>query len=142
MVATYTIRQPWRRKVEYVFLHSELETTAGWNLDLIQSRCHEMFCRPHRRSNKWEQVDIDALTLSLRSRIFTELYYSLTTFALFTLARGHHSQQHGQRDREGGFPIVQASLLDGAIDLVEALAFDGVGDDRYLDNDAPLLIHN
>ena len=109
---------------------------------MIQNEWNRLSSRPLRHSDEWGQVDIDALTLSLRSRISTELSYSLTTFALITLARGHHSQQHGQRDREGGFPIVQApELLDEAIDLVEDIAFDGVEDDGDLDNDAPLLTH-
>ncbi|EJF66597.1 hypothetical protein DICSQDRAFT_46065 [Dichomitus squalens LYAD-421 SS1] len=141
-VITRTILQPSRRKIEYMPLHPELDTTGGRNLDFIQSEWNRLSSRPLRHSDEWGHVDIDALTLSLRSRISTELSYSLTTFALITLARGHHSQQHGQREREGGFPIVQApDLLDEAIDLMEDLAFDGVEDDGDFDSDELLITH-
>nr|VWO96783.1 ARID domain-containing protein [Ganoderma boninense] len=141
-VVTRTILQPSRRKIAYVPLAQELETMGGRNLDFIQNEWHRLASRPLRHSDEWGHVDIDALTLSLRSRISTELSYSLTTFALLTLARNQHSQQHGQREREGGFPIMQApDLLDEAVDLIEDLAFSGVEDDENLEDDGPLVTH-
>ena len=98
---------------------------------------------PLRRSDEWEQVEIDAFALWLLSRISTELSYFLSTFALITLARGHYSQQHGERDREGGFPIVQApDFWHEVIDLVQDIAFDGVEVGGDLDHDAPLVMRN
>ena len=139
-MVTRTILQPSRRKISYVPLAPELETIGGRNLDFIQNEWHRLANRPLRHSDEWGHVDIDALTLSLRSRISTEVSYSLTTFALLTLART--SQQHGQREREGGFPITQApDLLDEAVDLIEDLGFSGVEDDEDLEDGAPLLTH-
>ncbi|RPD63057.1 hypothetical protein L227DRAFT_644612 [Lentinus tigrinus ALCF2SS1-6] len=127
---TRTIRQPSRRKIEYVPLAPELDTAGGRNLDFIQNEWARVAARPLRHSDEWGHVDIDALTLSLRSRISTELSYSLTTFALLTLARNH------------GFPIAQApDLLDEAVDLVEDLAFEGVEEDGDLGGDAPFMTH-
>ncbi|KAI1797771.1 hypothetical protein LXA43DRAFT_876851 [Ganoderma leucocontextum] len=141
-IVTRTVHQPSRRKIAYVPLAPELETTGGRNLDFIQSEWHRLASRPLRHSDEWGHVDIDALTLSLRSRISTELSYSLTTFALLTLARNQHSQQHGQREREGGFPIMQApDLLDEAVDLIEDLGFGGAEDDEDLEDGAPLVTH-
>ena len=138
---TRTIRQPSRRKIEYVPLAPELDTAGGRNLDFIQNEWARVAARPLRHSDEWGHVDIDALTLSLRSRICTELSYSLTTFALLTLARNQGSHPR-DRERESGFPIAQApDLLDEAVDLVEDLAFEGVEDDGDLADDAPFLTH-
>ena len=141
-MVTRTILQPSRRKIDYMPLAPELETTGGRNLDFIQNEWHRLASRPLRHSDEWGHVDIEALTLSLRSRLSTELSYSLTTFALLTLARNQHSQQHGQREREGGFPIMQApDLLDEAVDLIEDLGFSGVEDDEDFEDHAPLVTH-
>ena len=140
---TRTIRQPSRRKIEYVPLAPELDTAGGRNLDFIQSEWARIAARPLRHSDEWGHVDIDALTLSLRSRISTELSYSLTTFALLTLTRHQHPSQHPRdRERESGFPIAQApDLLDEAVDLVEDLAFDGAEDDGPIEGDSPFMTH-
>ncbi len=136
---TRTIRQPSRRKIEYVPLAPELDTAGGRNLDFIQSEWARVAARPLRHSDEWGHVDIDALTLSLRSRISTELSYSLTTFALLTLTR---NQQHGRGERESGFPIVQApDLLDEVVDLVDDIAFAGLEDDGSLEDDLPFMTH-
>ena len=119
----------------------ELQTFGGRDLDKIQSEWHRLTARPLKHSDEFGHVDIDALTLSLRSRISTELSYSLTTFGLLTLVRPH-SQHPRDREREIGFPIAQApELLDEAVDLMEDFAFEGVEDDEDLDDDAPLVTH-
>jgi SWI/SNF chromatin-remodeling complex subunit SWI1 len=72
--------------------------------------------RPLRDINEWGVVDIDGLTLSIRSRLSGELSYALTTFTLVSTMRG---QTHGS-----GFPIAQCpDLLDEVLDLVEDEAF-------------------
>ncbi|KAI0757114.1 hypothetical protein C8Q80DRAFT_1265086 [Daedaleopsis nitida] len=140
---TRTIRQPSRRKIEYVPLAPELDTHGGRNLDFIQNEWARVAARPLRHSDEWGHVDIDALTLSLRSRISIELSYSLTTFALLTLPRNQHPSQHPRdRDRDSGFPIAQApDLLDEAVDLVEDLAFDGVPDVCPSNDNSPFMTH-
>ncbi|KAI0824277.1 hypothetical protein BC628DRAFT_1323107 [Trametes gibbosa] len=130
---TRTIRQPSRRKIEYVPYARELETAGGRDLDFIQSEWHRMATKGVRRIEEWGQVDVEALTLSLRSRVSTEMSYALTTFTLLTLLRGSN--------QSGGFPIMQApDLLDEMLDLVEDLAFDGAEDEGYPD-DSPLVTH-
>ena len=132
------MRQPSRRKIEYIPLAPEPQTYGGRDLEKIQNEWHRMTARPLKHSDEFGHVDIDALTLSLRSRISTELSYSLTTFGLLTLVR----PQPQNRDREVGFPVYQApELLDEAVDLMEDFAFDGVEDDGDLDVDAPLITH-
>ena len=75
--------------------------------------------------NEWGQVDIDALTLSLRSRLATELSYALTTLTMLSLMRYPH--------KDPGFPIQQApELLEEALDLLEDIAFDGADDDASI----------
>ncbi|RDX55986.1 hypothetical protein OH76DRAFT_586460 [Lentinus brumalis] len=138
---TRTIRQPSRRKIEYVPLAPELDTAGGRNLDFIQNEWARVAARPLRHSDEWGHVDIDALTLSLRSRISTELSYSLTTFALLTLAR-NQGQHPRDPTRESGFPIAQApELLDEAVELVEELAFEGVEEDGDFADDTPFMTH-
>ena len=94
------MRQPSRRKIEYIPLAPEPQTYGGRDLEKIQNEWHRMTARPLKHSDEFGHVDIDALTLSLRSRISTELSYSLTTFGLLTLVR----PQPQNRDREVGFP--------------------------------------
>ncbi|OSD03539.1 hypothetical protein PYCCODRAFT_1476932 [Trametes coccinea BRFM310] len=133
---TRTIRQPSRRKIEYVPFAREIDTAGGRDLDAIQNEWHRMSTKPVRHIDEWGQVDIDALTLSLRSRVSTEVSYALTTFTILTLLRAP--------DQGRGFPIMQApDLLDEMVDLVEDLAFDGVEDMGYApeDDDAPIVTH-
>lgn len=69
-----------------------------------------------RDVDDWGTVDIDSLTMSLRSRISTELSYSLSTLALLSSMRvnGAHT----------GFPILQCpDLMDETLDLLEEVAF-------------------
>ncbi|KAI8995524.1 hypothetical protein BD414DRAFT_479785 [Trametes punicea] len=132
---TRTIRQPSRRKIEYVPYAREVETAGGRDLQAIQSEWHRMSTKPVRHIDEWGQVDIDALTLSLRSRVSTEVSYALTTFTILTLLRAP--------DQGRGFPIVQApDLLDEMVDLVEDLAFDEDEDEGYPDGDpSPIVTH-
>ncbi|CDO72348.1 hypothetical protein BN946_scf184977.g45 [Trametes cinnabarina] len=133
---TRTIRQPSRRKIEYVPFAREIDTAGGRDLDAIQNEWHRTAAKPVRHIDEWGQVDIDALTLSLRSRVSTEVSYALTTFTLLTLLR---APEQGR-----GFPIVQApDLFDEMVDLIEDLAFEGVEDEGYApgDDDAPIATH-
>ncbi|EIW64780.1 uncharacterized protein TRAVEDRAFT_33530 [Trametes versicolor FP-101664 SS1] len=132
-VVTRTIRQPSRRKIEYVPFAREVDTAGGRDLELIQSELSRMGVKGVRRIEEWGQVDLEAVTLSLRSRVSTEMSYALTTFTLLTLMRGSN--------QGGGFPIAQApELLDEMVDLMEDLAFDGAEDEGYPD-DSPIVTH-
>ncbi|KAH8100630.1 hypothetical protein BXZ70DRAFT_938118 [Cristinia sonorae] len=114
-----TIRQPSRRKIEYVPYAREVETAGGRDLNAIVHELNAAAHRPMRHIDEWGSVDIDALTMSLRSRIATELSYALTTFTILTLMRGTMS----------GFPVTQApDLFEELLDLIEELAFDEAED--------------
>ena len=116
-----------------------MQTFGGRDLEKIQAEWQRLTTRPLKHSDEFGHVDIDALTLSLRSRITTELSYSLTTFGLLTLVRPHNPRE---REREIGFPIAQApELLDEAVDLMEDFAFEGVEDGLDLEDDVPLVTH-
>ncbi|EGO26147.1 hypothetical protein SERLADRAFT_462878 [Serpula lacrymans var. lacrymans S7.9] len=77
--------------------------------------------KPVRDINDWGAVDIEALTMSLRSRLATELSYGLTTFSLLSTMRGP--------TQGSGFPIFQClDLLEEVLDLMEEQAFEGTPD--------------
>ncbi|KAI0361749.1 hypothetical protein OH77DRAFT_1492728 [Trametes cingulata] len=125
---------PSRRKIEYVPYAREVDTAGGRDLEHIQAEWARMSTKPMRHIDEWGQVDIDALTLSLRSRVSTEMSYALTTFTILTLLRGSN--------QGGGFPILQApELLDELVDLVEDLAFEDVEDEGYPDEVSPIITH-
>ena len=127
------IRQPSRRKIEYVPLAHEVVTAGGRDLDAIQHEFALAAQRPLKDISEWGTVDIEALTLSLRSRISMELSYALTTFTILTLMPFKHS----------GFPISQApDLFEELLDLVEDIAFEGA-EDTWSKNEphGPIITH-
>ena len=106
-----------RRKIEYVPFAREVESSGGRDLRMLEAEPK----RPLRDLSEWGTVDIDALMLSIRSRISIELSYALTTFTLLSTMKG--SQPNS------GFPLHQATdLLDEVIDLLEDLAFGDEAD--------------
>ncbi|KAI0079582.1 hypothetical protein K474DRAFT_1591869 [Panus rudis PR-1116 ss-1] len=113
-----TIHVPGRRKIEYIPYCRELDTTGGRELRTIE---HEYVGqRPRKSEDLWGEVNMDALALSIRSRLPTELSYGLTTLLMLSIKRGSAS----------GFPISQApDLLDEVIDLIEDVAFGDEEDD-------------
>lgn len=118
--------QPSRRKIEYNPLAREIDTYGGRDLRGIENESGNTTRRALRDLHDWGMVDIECLTLSVRSRIGTELSYALTTFTLLSTMKG---QQPGS-----GFPIFQClDLLEETLDLVEEMAW---GD---LDQDSDLL---
>ncbi|KAG2023320.1 hypothetical protein CC2G_000985 [Coprinopsis cinerea AmutBmut pab1-1] len=111
--------QPSRRKIEYIPLAREVDTYGGRDLRFIEGETvFSAQRRPLRELNDWGTVDIECLTMSIRSRLGPELSYALTTFTLLSTMRG---QTPGS-----GFPIQQCpDLLEEALDLVEDIAFGG-----------------
>ncbi|KAH9946784.1 hypothetical protein B0H21DRAFT_382456 [Amylocystis lapponica] len=121
-------RQPSRRKIEYIPFAREVDTAGGRDLEAIQNESARASHRPFKGMDHWGRVDVNAVTMSLRSRISTELSYGLTTFTLLTQMRGNH--------KDAGFPIVQCpDLLDEVLDLLEDIAFDATEDEQS-SNDA------
>jgi SWI/SNF chromatin-remodeling complex subunit SWI1 len=111
-------QQPSRRKIEYLPLAREVDTYGGRDLKLIENEYVNTNGRRIREINEWGPIDIEHLTLSIRSRLSTELSWGLTAFSLLSTMRG---QQPGS-----GFPIMNCpDLLEEILDLAEDLAFDG-----------------
>ncbi|OCH96516.1 hypothetical protein OBBRIDRAFT_765320 [Obba rivulosa] len=122
-----TIRQPARRKIEYIPFARELDSHGGRDLDAVQKEYLRAARRPNKPLDDWGRVDIEALTMSLRSRLSTELSYALSTFTFISTMPGNH--------KDSGFPISQApDLLDELLDLLEDLAFDGIDDASELED--------
>ncbi|KDQ63780.1 hypothetical protein JAAARDRAFT_29820 [Jaapia argillacea MUCL 33604] len=116
--------QPSRRKIEYVPFAREVETYGGRDLNHIEDELVRVSRgRPLRDINEWGNVDIEALTMSIRSRLAVELSYALTTFTLLSTMRG--------QTPTSGFPIFQCQdLLEETLDLLEDIAFDGVEEEE------------
>ncbi|KAJ6604456.1 hypothetical protein DFH09DRAFT_1122750 [Mycena vulgaris] len=119
-------QRPSRRKIEYVPLAREIETVGGRDMKAIEAETIATpLRRPLREINDWGTVAVDALTMSIRSQLSTELSYALTTFTLLSTMRGDTPTS--------GFPIVQCGdLLEEVLDLLEERAFDGVEDSTDL----------
>lgn len=127
------LRQPSRRKISYVPFAREVETAGGRDLEAISQELAHFSQRPLKDLNEWGTVDVEALTMSLRSRLSTELSYGLTTFTLLTLVRV----------KDAGFPLAQAQdLFEELLDLVEDVAFDGSQESSEDDHpESPIVTH-
>lgn len=107
--------QPLRRKVEYVPLAREIATHGGRDLKSFEAEFANAAPRPLRDINDWGVVDIEALTMSIRSRLSVELSYALTTLSLLSTMRGP--------TQGTGFPITQClDLFEEILDLLEEAA--------------------
>ncbi|KAJ6574910.1 hypothetical protein B0H19DRAFT_1126314 [Mycena capillaripes] len=115
-------QRPSRRKIEYVPLAREIDTVGGRDMKIIEAETIATpLRRPLRDISDWGTVAVDALTMSIRSQLSTELSYALTTFTLLSTMRGDSPTS--------GFPIVQCGeLLEEVLDLLEERAFDGAED--------------
>ncbi|KAF5377667.1 hypothetical protein D9615_005273 [Tricholomella constricta] len=131
-------QQPSRRKIEYVPLAREVETYGGRDLKFLETElANHPQRRPIRDINDWGTVDIEALTMSIRSRLSNELSYALTTFTLLSTMRG---QTPGS-----GFPVFQSpDLFDEVLDLLEEQAFGDAEDaeGELLQTDSPIVTHH
>ncbi|KAH7915383.1 hypothetical protein BJ138DRAFT_1141982 [Hygrophoropsis aurantiaca] len=110
-----------RTKVEYIPIAREVDTYGGRDLNAIEEEYSRAQHRPMRDINEWGTVDIEALTMSIRSRLTAELSYALTTFTVLSTMRGP--------TQGSGFPIAQCTdLLEEVLDLLEDEAFNGASD--------------
>lgn len=102
----------------------EVDTYGGRDLKVIESEMFPVVGHDPtlKEMNEWGSIETDALVMSIRSRISTELSYALTTLAVLSTMKG---QQPGS-----GFPIHQCGdLFEDLLDLVEELAFGEVEDE-------------
>ncbi|KAF5375068.1 hypothetical protein D9758_000135 [Tetrapyrgos nigripes] len=121
--------EPSRRKIEYVPLAREVDSYGGRDFRILDKEP----MRQWRDLADWGVLDIDALTMSIRSRISTELSYSLTAFALLSTMKGPTP--------DTGFRIMDCpELLDEVLDLLEDTAFPDQ-EDTVFDEDLPVVTH-
>ena len=123
-VVTGTTSQPqqldplWRRKIEYVLLHRDLDTFGSRDLHAIADNHHHLTAwHTLQEINEWGNIDINALTMSLRSCLPTEMGYGITTFTLLLIMRSQGTSS---------FPIANCpKLMDNleALDLLLEVAF-------------------
>lgn len=126
-------RQPSRRKISYIPYAREVDTAGGRDLDAIQQEFAHASQRPIKDLSEWGTVDVEALTMSIRSRISTELSYALTTFTILTL----------MRMKDASFSISQApDLFEEILDLVEEVSFDEPESSKKNElSDTPIVTH-
>jgi SWI/SNF chromatin-remodeling complex subunit SWI1 len=99
---------PRRRRVEYLPLLRDIDTDGGREHRRIATSSFQVSI------DDWGALEIDALTMSIRSRIGVEVSYALTTLTVLSIMRGGAS----------GFPIHQCpELLDEILELAEEAAF-------------------
>ncbi|KAG0709014.1 hypothetical protein DFH29DRAFT_890137 [Suillus ampliporus] len=125
-----------RTKVEYIPLAREIDFTGGRDFNALEEDYLRSQRRPMRDINEWGTVDIEALTMSIRSRLTAELSYALTTITLLSTMRGPTPGS--------GFPILQCTdLLEEVLDLLEEEAFGTTPDitDYRLGNGAEIVRH-
>ncbi|KAG1755134.1 uncharacterized protein EDB91DRAFT_274974 [Suillus paluster] len=124
-----------RTKVEYIPFAREIDFTGGRDFNALEEDYLRSQRRPMRDINEWGTVDIEALTMSIRSRLTAELSYALTTITLLSTMRGPTPGS--------GFPILQCTeLLEEVLDLLEEEAFGTIPDMDYrLGNGAEIVRH-
>jgi len=112
-----------KTKVEYIPLAREIDFSGGRDLNALEEDYLRSQRRPMRDINEWGTVDIEALTMSIRSRLNAELSYALTTITLLSTMRGPTPGS--------GFPILQCTdLLEEVLDLLEEEAFGSTPDTK------------
>lgn len=111
-----------RFKVEYSPYTREPDTYGGWNLDMVNNFHHvTRSLRSITSVNDLGIVDIDVLSMSLRSRVSSELSYALTVLDILSMP--------GEGDDKGGLGLAHCGdLLAELVDLIEETAF---GDDGW-----------
>lgn len=104
------------QKVEYLPVARQIETHGGRDLRVIDAELTKALRKPLRDHNDWGVIEVEVLTLFIRSRIPADMSYALATFTLLSTMRG---QVPGS-----GFPIHNcAELFDEVLDLMEDEAF-------------------
>lgn len=111
-----------RKKIEYIPLAREVETYGGIDIDMIDAELAKANSRrPMKATDDLGIVDIDGLTMSLRSRLPTELSYAITVLSVLSNMRG--------QSPDSGFSLQQCDdLLDELLDLLREQAFGDIED--------------
>ncbi|BGP04663.1 hypothetical protein NBRC10512_004979 [Rhodotorula toruloides] len=109
-----------RRRIEYRPLARPLDTHGGQDLQLVeQAYTRAEKARPARKLPDLGLVDVHGLTMSLRSRMATEVAYALNALTLISLQMTTEEKGMGLR-----FPFEKCpDLLEELLDLLEETAF-------------------
>ncbi|KZT44392.1 hypothetical protein SISSUDRAFT_976648 [Sistotremastrum suecicum HHB10207 ss-3] len=124
-----------RKKIEYVPIARSVDSYGGRELEMIEAELAKMNARRALRNiDEWGLIDIDGLTMSLRSRLPTELSFSLASVAILSTMRGAQANS--------GFPLGHAEdLLSELLDLLQEKAFDSTPDDEEVSLDRIWTFH-
>lgn len=111
------VAKTMRRKIEYMPFVRESTTHGGRDLRQIEAAFSRITAmRPMHGPDDWGVVDIDGLTMSLKSRIPSELSFCVTTLSLLSTMRAAQPNT--------GFPLQHGEdLLDELLDFLEETAF-------------------
>lgn len=109
-----------RRRIEYRPLARPLDSHGGQDLQLVeQAYARAEKARPARKLPDLGLVDVHGLTMSLRSRMATEIAYALNVLTLISLQMTTEDKGMGLR-----FPFEKCpDLLEELLDLLEETAF-------------------
>ncbi|BGP28735.1 hypothetical protein JCM10296v2_000471 [Rhodotorula toruloides] len=109
-----------RRRIEYRPLARPLDTHGGQDLQLVeQAYTRAEKARPARKLPDLGLVDVHSLTMSLRSRMATEVAYALNVLTLISLQMTTEEKGMGLR-----LPFEKCpDLLEELLDLLEETAF-------------------
>ncbi|BGO96520.1 ARID/BRIGHT DNA-binding domain containing protein [Rhodotorula toruloides] len=109
-----------RRRIEYRPLARPLDTHGGQDLQLVeQAYTRAEKARPARKLPDLGLVDVHSLTMSLRSRMATEVAYALNVLTLISLQMTTEEKGMGLR-----FPFEKCpELLEELLELSEETAF-------------------
>jgi hypothetical protein len=113
-----------RYKIEYRPLSRMVDAHGGWDVEaLALAHRDNALAREALMVEDLGRVDIEALSMSIRSRIPSELSYALTVLGMLSMP--------GKGDDKGGLGLGHCGdLLDDLVDLVEDEAF---GEDGWKD---------
>lgn len=117
-----------RRKIEYVPYSKEIDTYGGRDLEMIEHEWNKLSSRrSQRRVEDWGTIDIEGLSLSLRSRLPVEMTYALTVLTNLSIMRGTTPDQ--------GFNLHQCDdLLPELLELLREQAFGDLEDTTDVPN--------
>ncbi|GAA5919201.1 hypothetical protein JCM1841_002499 [Sporobolomyces salmonicolor] len=110
-----------RQKIEYVPFNKTHDTVAGYDLALVEEVMHQATKRKRpRTAYDLGLVDLHSLTMSLRSRLASEVAFALNSLTLISISIKTHPQE---RDAIP-FPLQKCeALYEELLDLLEETAF-------------------
>ncbi|GAA5922506.1 ARID/BRIGHT DNA-binding domain-containing protein [Sporobolomyces koalae] len=117
-----------RQKIQYVPTRRTEDAVLGYDLPLLEEAVQQAVARKRpRTAYDLGTVDIHSLTMSLRSRLASEVSFALNSLTLISMS----IRTHPQEPNSIPFPIKRCQdLYEELIDLLEETAF---GDEGGLD---------